>query len=845
MEVSNVKDHVTNATVGYEKVEEMGIDNSPEFFHILSSSLYKHQTLAMVREVLSNAVDAHTDAQVTDPVEVTVDDEYFTVVDKGKGIPPDLIKPIYGTYGSGTKRNDTNAIGGFGLGCKSPFAYTDNFEVTSCYDGTKTIYRMSKGSKVSNGKPSIITILSVPCGEETGITVRIPIHDKDIMSIRRMVTSLTYLGELKVVLNEELKPTMGMSLDTGSYTFSNENQLPIMLDYISNLSNSTMFVRYANILYPLPELTADVPSEYELVLRKIMNFCAMLNQRIYGIYRIVIQAAPNTLSVQPSRESLSETAFTYQSLTKLLTSVVSDLENKLAILTCEHKELMLVKVAEALADKDNLDSPYTRVHRVISDVLDTNTSCDVHNTLAYYVNKEPITKQQSAKIYQLLEQHFVAENQLGKDFLSVYSNELDKLTDTRFHYGAIEDMGRCSKNNTTFFTKWYRKLFNPILNKNRFHVYACGGIQYTRKQDTNWLVSSLSDISIIHPHYLKAFRDRPVIVTTNLRKTTDRVSEYNRYYKDEPDIEAALVYHVPIGKKNVEQAMYVLHKSGYKVYDFTKSLPWEKTYTTSSGGGVSTPRVNRNVKADSLPALSSILGSDGYIDTRLSCKDDAKRVEKPIANLLIRINKSTSTNRVEAFNNIDYLKEVIELFGDQIGIVGTSVQKAKWDKVGNANVDELMVDYLASEFKKIKSDYVKYQATTQESLLTAFDEFTSVNWVVKQLHTTYTSRQLRDLVPFKVYASTPEIKRFNRLYDIVCNELNRRLLSKNETRIKLNSIIPEPVPSKSMVKFLKQAEMYPARHLFDADLDELATPPLPEETLVLKHLISQIRKVKV
>lgn len=845
MEVTNVKDHVTNATVGYEKVEEMGIDNSPEFFHILSSSLYKHQTLAMVREVLSNAVDAHTDAQVTEPVEVTVDEEYFTVVDKGKGIPPDLIKPIYGTYGSGTKRNDENAIGGFGLGCKSPFAYTDNFEVTSCYDGTKTIYRMSKGSKVSNGKPSIITILSVPCGDETGITVRIPIHTKDIMSIRRMVTSLTYLGELNVTMNGEVKPTMGMSLDTGSYVFNNDNHLPNVLDYISNLSNSAMFVRYANILYPLPALTTDVPEDYERVLTKLVNFRDMMSHRVYGTFRLVVQAAPNTLSVQPSREALSETDFTYQSLTKLLTSVVSDLESKLAKLTCEHKELMLVKVSNVLADKTSILSPYTKVYKTINDVLDTDTSCDVHNTLAYYVNKAPITEEQSSKIYQLLEQHFVDENQLGKDFLSVYSNELSKVTETRFNHGHIKSSGRGSTSNTSFFTKWYRKLFNPILNKNRFHVYACNDIQKTHKQGTNWLVSSLSDISIIHPHYLMAFHDRPVIVTTNLRKTTDRVSEYNRYYKDEPDIEAALVYHVPIGKKNVEQAMDVLRKSGYKVYDFTKSLPWEKTYTTSSGGGVSSPRINRNVKADSLPTLGSILGNDGYIDTRLSCKDDAKRVEKPVANLLVRINKSTSTKQVEAFNNINYLKEVIDIFGDRIGIVGTSVQKAKWDKVGNADIDELMVDYLVSEFKKIKTDYVKYQATTEESLLTAFDEFTSANWVVKNLHTTYTSRQLRDLVPFKVYTSTPEIRHFNRLYKVVCNEINRRLLSQNEIRIKLNSIIPEPVPSKSMVKFLKQAEKYPARHLFDLDLDGLVTPLKPEETQVLKHLISQVRKVKV
>jgi hypothetical protein len=843
MEVTNVKDHVTNATVGYEKVEEMGIDNSPEFFHILSSSLYKHQTLAMVREVLSNAVDAHTDAQVTEPVEVTVNDDYFIVKDKGTGIPPNLIKPIYGTYGSGTKRNDDNAIGGFGLGCKSPFAYTDNFEVTSCYAGVKTVYRMSKGSKIANGKPSIITILSVPCGEETGITVTIPIHTKDIQSIKRIVSSLAYLGELTVELNDNQVGNMGMELETGSYLFSNDNHLPNALHYISNLGNHDMFVRYANILYPLPAISTDVPDDCATVLNKLSNFKKMLNQRVYGTYFLVVQAAPNTLSVQPSRESLSETGFTYESLTKLLTTVVDDLEGKLVKLVHEHTELMISKVSESLGDSTNNCVPYRKVYDSIRYVLDVSTPCEVHNTLAHYVNKSPVVGTQANSVYDLLENHFVNEYQLNKDFLNVYDKELYKVQYTEFYDTQI--IGKGYYGSEQFFYKWYRKLFTPLLNNKRIYVYLESRGQSTYKQDANYLVSPLTDIVVRHPQYLMGFRDRPVIVTTNLRKTTDRISEYNSYYKNEPDITGALVYHVPIGKKNVEQAMYVLRNSGYKVYDFTKALPWEKTYTTSTGGGVSTPRINRNVKADSLPALSSILDSDGYINTRLSCTDNAKRVEKPIANILVRINKSTSTNQVEAFNNIDYLKEVIDIFGDQIGIVGTSVQKAKWDKVGNTNVDELMVDYLVSEFKKIKTDYVKYQATTEESLLTAFDEFNSANWVVKKLHTTYTSRQLRDLVPFKVYVSTPEIKRFNRLYDVVCNELNRRLLSQNETRIKLNSIIPESVPSKSMVKFLKQVEKYPAHHLFDLDLDELASPLIPEETLVVKHLISQVRKVKV
>ena len=68
--------------------------------------------------------------------------------------------------------NQENQIGGFGLGCKAPFAYVNTFEVISCYKGTKTIYSLSKTSIDTDGKPAISTLIQVPT-DETGLTVTI------------------------------------------------------------------------------------------------------------------------------------------------------------------------------------------------------------------------------------------------------------------------------------------------------------------------------------------------------------------------------------------------------------------------------------------------------------------------------------------------------------------------------------------------------------------------------------------------------------------------------------------------------------------------------------------------
>ncbi len=66
MEVSQPLDHITHAVIGGGKTIDFGISNSAEFFDILSRTLYTDQILAVVREVLCNAWDAHIAAGCTD-----------------------------------------------------------------------------------------------------------------------------------------------------------------------------------------------------------------------------------------------------------------------------------------------------------------------------------------------------------------------------------------------------------------------------------------------------------------------------------------------------------------------------------------------------------------------------------------------------------------------------------------------------------------------------------------------------------------------------------------------------------------------------------------------------------
>ena len=137
-------------------VMDMGMDvnNSSELsvFFLLSSTLYKDPYRAIVRELVSNAIDASkrigTNESVVLHVPKTLNDinNEFYVQDFGIGMSLEQVINIYGNYFASSKQNDSNSIGGFGLGGKTPFIYVkdkaDGFklETTSPEDGVRRTF---------------------------------------------------------------------------------------------------------------------------------------------------------------------------------------------------------------------------------------------------------------------------------------------------------------------------------------------------------------------------------------------------------------------------------------------------------------------------------------------------------------------------------------------------------------------------------------------------------------------------------------------------------------------------------------------------------------------------------
>lgn len=324
MQVADPKQLTTSATLGGKEAISFGISEDPAFFQILSSSLYNNPNLAVVRETICNSWDAHIEAGLQHlPILIHLDEDGFIRFrDYGKGIPDELIGQVYGTYGASTKKANTATTGGFGLGCKSPFAYTDSFQVTSMNQGKMSIYNVTKSSIETNGKPGIIPIISGVDTEQSGLEVKFQIRQEDVNEFVRYIESIVYNGEIKAVLRrsvlvepgkfEEIDrdiPVLGMSFEPGSYDFSGSW-------HRSYMGSHAVYIRYGNVMYPATESPATSEA-----LGLIHNFMSII-----GANRIVVQAAPSTLAIAPSRETLSNQKMTDDGITDICVSLVDKLE---------------------------------------------------------------------------------------------------------------------------------------------------------------------------------------------------------------------------------------------------------------------------------------------------------------------------------------------------------------------------------------------------------------------------------------------------------------------------------------------------------------------------------------
>lgn len=173
----------TNKVVRSGSFEESKytIEASAKAFSILSDGLYADKIKAVIRELSTNAYDAHVESgKRQEPFLVHLPNRFeahFSIRDYGTGLSHEDCMSLYTTYFGSTKTDSNDAVGCLGLGSKSPFAYTDSFTVTSYFDGKKRVYNSFKNE---HDEPVFVLLSEEDSDEVNGIEVMFSVDEHDV-----------------------------------------------------------------------------------------------------------------------------------------------------------------------------------------------------------------------------------------------------------------------------------------------------------------------------------------------------------------------------------------------------------------------------------------------------------------------------------------------------------------------------------------------------------------------------------------------------------------------------------------------------------------------------------------
>lgn len=176
----------TLETSGEFRKNKFKIAMTAKMFEMLSTKMYSRPEEATFRELLNNGYDAHVAAGKADvPLDVHIPsktDPVFRVRDYGTGMSDEFVMQNYTTYGDSTKDDDNDAIGGFGIGSKTPFSISSTFTIISIYEGVRQTYTAVIDE---TGEPDCYAIgEGIKTDECNGVEIIVPVPADKIHGFR-------------------------------------------------------------------------------------------------------------------------------------------------------------------------------------------------------------------------------------------------------------------------------------------------------------------------------------------------------------------------------------------------------------------------------------------------------------------------------------------------------------------------------------------------------------------------------------------------------------------------------------------------------------------------------------
>ena len=184
-----------------EKTMGLAVGSEAFVFNVLRKDLYSDPIGSLIREYTVNAQDEHRKHGKSDvPIHIQVPNRFtpeLHIRDYAAGLTEEQVFHFFGNYGASDKRDSNEAVGFFGLGCKSAFAYTDSYIVKSYKDGMEYTFNIYI-DETEVGKTAKIS--AEPTTEPNGVLIIVPVKSYDISIFQSKVMSTVRYFKTKPVI---------------------------------------------------------------------------------------------------------------------------------------------------------------------------------------------------------------------------------------------------------------------------------------------------------------------------------------------------------------------------------------------------------------------------------------------------------------------------------------------------------------------------------------------------------------------------------------------------------------------------------------------------------------------
>ena len=335
--MKSVQELKTLVRSGVQKSTECGMVVNAKAFEMLARQ-YSDPIKAILQEISANAADSHVRAGIAErPFDVKLPnalDPHFRVRDYGVSMDKETIYSVYINYMKSDKTNTNDETGFFGIGSKTPLAYTDSFNIKTYLNGKMNLYTLGYNE---HGIPELNEFAEYDTDEEDGVEISFSVKPDDFSKFAEKAAHVYSFFDVP--------PNVGgvTSFETKTFAKMLEGSNWFMF---SDSTLDTSYVVMGNIAYPIhsDDIDATYSSDYYQLVGS----------------GIVIEVPMGTVSMTPSREALEynekTTAYIKSQLDVVLQEIQKSVQKKLD--ECPNKWVARLK---AIRMTNTLEWRFTRL----------------------------------------------------------------------------------------------------------------------------------------------------------------------------------------------------------------------------------------------------------------------------------------------------------------------------------------------------------------------------------------------------------------------------------------------------------------------------------------------------